>query len=157
MKHYVKDFLEKLKSWNFLCKLVAPFDKFTSDVDIILKLFLVSALSGAIFLCRVKANVWNMIQRFMIFTFSLLLGNVSGESWNTIAPIRNNCSQCPFVYNLVCGQDGKMYSSQCIAICRDVVSLLKRSLRNKSQFGCWKNKTRRQLIFWHVNYWLIFW
>ena len=58
----------------------------------------------------------------MIFTFSLL--NVSGESWNTIAPIRNNCSQCPFVYNLVCGQDGKMYSSQCIAICRDVVSLL---------------------------------
>ena len=62
----------------------------------------------------------------MIFTFSLLLGNVSGESWNTIAPIRNNCSQCPFVYNLVCGQDGKMYSSQCIAICRDVVSLLKK-------------------------------
>ena len=94
----------------------------------------VSALSGAIFLCRVKANVWNMIQRFMIFTFPLLLGNVSGESWNTIAPIRNNCSQCPFVYNLVCGQDGKMYSSQCIAICRDVVSLLKKSLRNKSQF-----------------------
>ena len=105
-------------------------------------------------------------RRFMIsstiFTLFSLLQNVFAESWNTIAPIRNNCSECPFVYNLVCGQDGKMYSSQCIAICRNVVSLFREGLwGNKSQFGWRRNKTSGQLIFWYSVSWqvgqVIFW
>ena len=75
-------------------------------------------------------NVWNLIL-FMISTQVLTLCllwpllKVKGNNWSTYAPGTNNCTQCPFVYNLVCGHDGKMYSSPCIAICRNVVKCWK--------------------------------